>query len=124
MLIEEITLSKRLLDHPEYASNPQVANGLDVRANNLAKEIAHICEWLNALSGLVETEPDSQVYSARTGSNPVFLLLCSNSVLFGPTPGPTVSKFLACYQRKARPPPPRTCCKTDLWLNVNICVMA
>jgi len=54
-------LSKRLLDHLEYASNPQVAGGLLTRADSLEKGAAQICEWLHALTCLVEPELGSSV---------------------------------------------------------------
>lgn len=58
-MIEEATLAKRLLDHPEYNSDPQITGGLTPRVANLEKEAAHVCEWLHALTGLVEPEPNS-----------------------------------------------------------------
>lgn len=61
VLIEEITLSRQLLDHPEYTSNPQVAGGLPARLSSLEKEAAQICDWLHALTGLVEAEPGVSV---------------------------------------------------------------
>jgi hypothetical protein len=50
-----------LLDHPEYTNNPQVAGGLASRVNGLQDEAAQICDWLHALTGLVEPEPGSPV---------------------------------------------------------------
>jgi two-component system, chemotaxis family, protein-glutamate methylesterase/glutaminase len=57
VLIEEITLSRQLLDHPEYASDPQVGGGLAARVSSLEQEAAQICDWLHTLIGLVEPEP-------------------------------------------------------------------
>ena len=56
-LIEEVTLSKRLLDHAEYNGDPHIAGGLAARIGGLEKEAAQVCDWLHALTGLVEIEP-------------------------------------------------------------------
>ncbi len=56
-LIEEITLTKRLLDHAEYSGEPRIAGGLAARAESLEKEAVQVCDWLHTLTGLVEAEP-------------------------------------------------------------------
>lgn len=56
-LIEEVTLTKRLLNHPDYSGEPHIAGGLAARVANLEKEAAQVCDWLHTLTGLVEVEP-------------------------------------------------------------------
>jgi two-component system chemotaxis response regulator CheB len=56
-MIEEITLTKRLLDHPDYWAEPRIAGGLAGRAESLEREATQVCDWLHALTGLVEAEP-------------------------------------------------------------------
>jgi two-component system, chemotaxis family, protein-glutamate methylesterase/glutaminase len=70
VLMEEITLSRRLLDHPEYASNPQVAGGLAAR-------VKQICDSLHTLIGLAEPGPGVTV---RTALYTCFSRLRKNAV--------------------------------------------
>ena len=63
-LIEEITWTKRLLDHPEYNGDHHIAGDLAARAERLQKEAAQVCEWLHSLAGLIEAEPGEPAASA------------------------------------------------------------
>ncbi len=56
-LIEEITLTRRLLGHPDYSGEPRIAGGLLNRVQDLEKEAAQVCNWLQVMTGLVEIEP-------------------------------------------------------------------
>jgi len=60
-LIEEVTLAKRLLTKPKYASEPHIAGGLAARVDSLEKQTMQVCEWLHTLAGLVESEPSAPV---------------------------------------------------------------
>jgi two-component system chemotaxis response regulator CheB len=57
-LVEETSLTKRLLGMPEYAGEPHISGGLAARATELEIESGQVCGWLHALTGLVEPEPD------------------------------------------------------------------
>lgn len=57
-LIEEVTLAKRLLETPVYKESPDLAAGLRGRVDAMERETAQVCDWLHALTGLVEPEPD------------------------------------------------------------------
>jgi two-component system chemotaxis response regulator CheB len=56
-LIEEITLSRRLLADPTYRGELHITGGLAARVASLEKKTAQICDWLHAMTGLVEPEP-------------------------------------------------------------------
>jgi two-component system chemotaxis response regulator CheB len=56
-LVEETSLTKRLLSMPEYAGEPHIGGGLAARATELEVESGQVCGWLHALTGLVEPEP-------------------------------------------------------------------
>ncbi len=53
-LIEEATLSKRLA---AAAAAPALAKSLSARTMFLEREAAQVCDWLHAMSGVVEPEP-------------------------------------------------------------------
>jgi two-component system chemotaxis response regulator CheB len=57
VLIEEVSLTKRLAEHPEFAADPQIVGGLEGRAQFLEKQVTQVCDWLHTLTGLVEAEP-------------------------------------------------------------------
>lgn len=59
-LTEEMTLATRLLDSQPYKNSPEMTAGLRTRIENIGQEAAQVCEWLRALTGLVEPEPDDQ----------------------------------------------------------------
>lgn len=56
-LIEEVTVTRRLLRDAGYAAEPHIVGGLAARADGLEKEAAQVCDWLHTLAGLVEPEP-------------------------------------------------------------------
>jgi two-component system chemotaxis response regulator CheB len=57
VLVEEATLTQRLLGRPEYAGEPHVSGGLAARATELERQGGQVSGWLHALAGLVEPEP-------------------------------------------------------------------
>ncbi|HTV32416.1 MAG TPA: chemotaxis protein CheB [Methylocella sp.] len=57
ILVEEITLSRRLLADPAYATDLHITSGLAARIVSLENEAAQISDWLHAMTGLVEPEP-------------------------------------------------------------------
>jgi two-component system, chemotaxis family, protein-glutamate methylesterase/glutaminase len=57
VLVDEVTLTKRLLSMPEYASEPHISGGLAARATELEIQSGQVSGWLHALTGLVEPEP-------------------------------------------------------------------
>ncbi len=56
-LIEEATLAKRMLKTSAYAGDASFVNGLNGRVGTLEQEAAQVCEWLHAMTGLVQPEP-------------------------------------------------------------------
>jgi two-component system chemotaxis response regulator CheB len=56
-MIEEVTLAKRLLGHPVYSEEPHLTGGSPGHIESLERETSQVCQWLHALTGLVEPEP-------------------------------------------------------------------
>jgi two-component system chemotaxis response regulator CheB len=56
-LIEEATLAKRMLKDRKYREDSNLADGLGSRIEILEREAGQVCEWLHAMTGLVEPEP-------------------------------------------------------------------
>ena len=55
--IEEATLAKRLLEMPAYRKDPVLTIDLSHRVADLQLQASQMCDWLRALTGLVEPEP-------------------------------------------------------------------
>jgi two-component system chemotaxis response regulator CheB len=56
-LIEEATLAKRMQKMGVFGDDPQLAGSLESRAESLGREASQVCEWLHAMTNLVEPEP-------------------------------------------------------------------
>jgi two-component system, chemotaxis family, protein-glutamate methylesterase/glutaminase len=59
-LTEEATLAKRLRDAPVYNERVDLTASLSSKIQGIERESAQVCEWLRALTDLVEPDPDER----------------------------------------------------------------
>jgi hypothetical protein len=52
-----VTLAKRLLEQAKLRKDREMADSLTIRVDMLGREAAQVCEWLDAMTDLVEPEP-------------------------------------------------------------------
>lgn len=60
VLLEEATLAKRMQTNDIYKQDKALADSLGARAAVLEREAVQVCDWLHALTGLVEPEPSGR----------------------------------------------------------------
>lgn len=58
-LIEEVTMTKRMLQEAQSRNDAKLARSFGTRVEILEREAAQVCDWLHAMTGLVEPEPPS-----------------------------------------------------------------
>ncbi|WP_036020490.1 chemotaxis protein CheB [Paraburkholderia mimosarum] len=66
-LTEEATLAKRLRDAPVYKERVDLTRSLSGKIQGIERESAQVCEWLRALTDLVEPDPDGGLYTSESG---------------------------------------------------------
>lgn len=59
-LTEEATLARRVRDAPPYKERADLTTSLNSKINGIELEATQVCEWLRALTGLVEPDPDAE----------------------------------------------------------------